>query len=100
MIDRKDKAHSDEIEDYLAEFNSVPKFDSEICSICGINPSDAYVGNEIPLIELQFENENVAQTAIKLLEKSGIKSKHTTDEKEKILIPEQNLEDAKSILRS
>ncbi len=90
----------EEFEDYLAEFNSVPKFDSEICPICGINLSDAYTGDAIPLIELQFENENVAQTAIKQLEKSGIRSKQSSTVKEKILIPETKLEDAKSILQS
>jgi len=100
MIDIRDKAHSDEIEDYLAEFDSVPKFDSEICPICGIDYSGANVGTEIALIELQFENENIAQTAIKLLEKSGIKSTNSTNGKEKILIPKQKLEDAKLILKS
>jgi hypothetical protein len=89
-----------EFEDYLSEFNSVPKFDSEICPICGIDYSDAYLGAEIPLIELRFENENVARTAISKLEKSGIKSKRSSNGKEKILIPEQKLEDAKSILKS
>jgi hypothetical protein len=89
-----------EFEDYLSEFNSIPKFDSEICPICGINYSDAYFGAEIPLIELQFENETIAQTAIKQLEQSGIKSKQSSSGKEKILIEEQKLEDAKSILKS
>jgi len=89
-----------EFEDYLSEFNSVPKFDSEICPICGIEYSDAYLGTKIPLIELQFENESIAQTAIKQLEKSGIKSKLSSNGKEKILIPEEKLKDAKSILKT
>jgi hypothetical protein len=89
-----------EFEDYLSEFNSVPKFDSEICPICGIEYSDAYLGAKIPLIELQFENESIAQTAIKQLEKSGIKSKQSSSGKEKILIPEEKLDSAKSILKS
>jgi len=89
-----------EFEDYLSEFNSVPKFDSEICPICGIDYSDAYLGDKIPLIELQFENESIAQTAIKQLEKRGIKSKLSSNGKEKILIPEEKLKDAKSILKS
>ena len=59
-----------EFEDYLSEFNSVPKFDSEICPICGIDYSDAYLGTKIPLVELQFENVSIAQTAIKQLEKA------------------------------
>ncbi len=89
-----------EFEDYLSEFNSVPKFDSEICPICGIDYSDAYLGAEIPLIELQFENETTATRAINMLEEKGIKSKQSSSGKEKILIPEQRLEDAKSILKS
>lgn len=89
-----------EFEDYLSEFNSVPKFDSEICPICGIDYSDAYSGDKIPLIELQFENETVAKTAIKQLEVKGIKAKQSTLDKEKILIPEAKLEDVKSILKS
>lgn len=89
-----------EFEDYLSEFNSVPKFDSEICPICGIDYSDAYLGAKIPLIELQFESESIAQTAIKQLEKKGIKSKLSTNDKDRILIPEEKLKDAKSILKS
>ena len=89
-----------EFEDYLSEFNSVPKFDSEICPICGIEYSDAYLGTKIPLIELQFENETVAAQAINMLEQKGIKSKRSSKDKEKILIPETKLEDAKSILKS
>ena len=89
-----------EFEDYLSEFNSVPKFDSEICPICGIDYSDAYLGAEIPLIELQFENETIASRAINILEEKGIKSKKSSSGKEKILIPEEKLNDAKSILKS
>ena len=89
-----------EFEDYLTEFNSIPKFDSEVCPICGIDYSDAYSGAKIPLIELQFENETIAQTAFKQLELGGIKSMKSSSGKEKILIPETKLEDAKSILRS
>ena len=89
-----------EFEDYLSEFNSVPKFDSEICPICGIDYSDAYLGAEIPLIELQFENETIASRAINILEEKGIKSKKSSSGKEKILIPEEKLKDAKTILKS
>ena len=89
-----------EFEDYLAEFNSVPQFDAETCPICGISLSDNLSVNKIPLIELQFENETVAQKAINLLEAKGIKSKQSSSSKEKILIPEEKLADAKSILKS
>ncbi|MCW8803889.1 MAG: hypothetical protein OQK57_05775 [Ignavibacteriaceae bacterium] len=89
-----------EFEDYLAEFNSVPQFDAETCPICGISLSDNLSVNKIPLIELQFDNETVAEKAINLLEAKGIKSKQSSSGKEKILIPEEKLEDAKSILKS
>jgi len=89
-----------EFEDYLSEFNSVPQFDAETCRICGINLSDSLSVNRIPLIELQFENESVAVKAINMLEAKGIKSKQSSSGKEKILIPEGRLEDAKSILKA
>lgn len=91
-------ADLEEFKDYLAEFNSVPPFDSETCPICGITLSDNLSVSKMPLIELQFENEVVASRAINLLEQKGIKSKQSTSGKEKILIPEEKLEDAKSIL--
>jgi len=62
--------------------------------------SDNISINKIPLIELAFENETVAKRAISLLEKKGIKSKQSSSGREKILIPEEKLEDAKSILES
>jgi hypothetical protein len=93
-------ADLEEFKDYLAEFNSVPPFDSETCPICGITLSDNLSVNKIPLIELKFENEVIASRAINLLEQKGIKSKLSTSGKEKILIPEGKLEDAKSILKS
>lgn len=89
-----------EFEDYLAEFNSVPQFDAETCPICGISFSDNLSVNKIPLIELQFENETVAEKAANLLEAKGIKSQQSSSGKEKILIPEEKLEAAKSILKS
>jgi hypothetical protein len=89
-----------EFEDYLAEFNSVPLFDSETCPICGITLSDNLSVNKVPLIELQFENESVAKRAIGLLEEKGIKSKQSSSGKEKILIPEEKLDKAKEILRA
>jgi hypothetical protein len=89
-----------EFEDYFAEFDSTPQFDAEICPICGISLSDSLSVNRVPLIELQFENESVANQAIRMLEKKGIKSKKSSSGKEKILIPEEKLEDAKSILKS
>jgi len=89
-----------EFEDYLSEFNSVPQFDAETCRICGINLSDSLSVNRVPLIELQFENETFAAKAVNLLEAKGIKSKQSSSEKDKILIPEAKLEDAKSILNS
>lgn len=89
-----------EFEDYLSEFNSVPQFDAETCLICGISLSDNLSVNRVPLIELQFENESIAKKAINLLEAKGIKSKPSSTEKQKILIPEEKLEDAKSILNS
>ena len=89
-----------EFEDYLSEFNSVPQFDSETCPICGISLSDNLSVNQIPMIELQFENETIANRAINMLEEKGIKSKQSSSGKEKILIPEEKLEDAKTILKS
>jgi len=37
---------------------------------------------------------------VKMLEEKGIKSKQSLSSKEKILIPEENLKDVKSILNS
>ena len=89
-----------EFEDYLSEFNSIPQFDAETCRICGVNLSDSLSVNRVPLIELQFENEIVANKAINILNAEGIKSKQSSTEKNKILIPEGKLEDAKTILNS
>jgi hypothetical protein len=89
-----------EFEDYLSEFNSIPKFDSETCRICGVNLSDSLSVNKVPLVELQFENETVAVKAVNILEEKGIKSKQSSKGKEKILIPEGRLEDVKSILKT
>jgi len=89
-----------EFEDYLSEFNSIPQFDSETCAICGISLSDNLSINKVSLVELQFENETTATRAINMLEEKGIKSKQSSSGKEKILIPEEKLEDAKSILKS
>lgn len=93
-------ADLEEFADYISEFNSIPQFDSETCPICGINLSDNLSVNKIPLIELQFENETIANRAINMLEEKGIKSKMSSSGKEKILIPEEKLEDVKAILRS
>lgn len=87
-----------EFEDYLLEFESVPKFDAELCPICGIVLSDSLSVNKIPLIELQFENETVAKRAIIILESEGIKSKKSSSGKDKILVPEEKLEEVKLIL--
>lgn len=89
-----------EFEDYLSEFNSIPQFDSETCRICGISLSDSLSFNRVPLVELQFENSSIAEQAINMLEAKGIKSKQSSAAKEKILIPEGRLKDAKSILKS
>lgn len=89
-----------EFEDYLSEFNSIPKFDAEVCRICGVSLSDSLSVNRVPLVELQFENETIAQKAVNLLEAKGIKSKQSVSGKEKILIPEGKLEDVKTILNS
>lgn len=89
-----------EFEDYLEEFNSVPKFDVEICPVCGIKLSDDLSVKHVPLIELQFENESAAALATNMLEQKGIKSKQSSQGKEKILIPEEKLEDAKTILNA
>ena len=89
-----------EFEDYLSEFNSVPHFDGETCRICGVNLSDSLSLNRVPLIELQFEDETFATKAISMLEAKGIKSKQSSSEKAKILIPEEKLNDVKSILNS
>jgi hypothetical protein len=56
--------------------------------------------NRVPLVELQFESEIIATKAITMLQEKGIKSKQSSTEKEKILIPEGKLEDAKLILKS
>jgi len=93
-------AELSEFEDYLSEFNSNPQFDSETCRICGVSLSDSLSVNRVPLVELQFENETVATNAIDLLQKKGIKSKQSSTGKEKILIPEGRLDDAKTILKS
>jgi len=93
-------ADLNEFEDYLSEFNSVPQFDAETCRICGVNLSDSLSVNKVPLIELQFENETFATKAISMLEAKGIKSKQSSSEKEKILIPEEKLDDVKLILDS
>ena len=87
-----------EFEDYLSEFNSIPQFDAETCRICGISLSDSLSVNRVPLVELQFENETIATKAINMLEEKGIKSKQSAEAKEKIFIPEEKLNDVKSIL--
>lgn len=89
-----------EFEDYLSEFSSVPNFDAETCPICGISISDNLSVNRVALVELQFENESTAVKAINLLEARGIKSKQSSSGKEKILIPEEKLNDVKSILKT
>lgn len=89
-----------EFEDYLSEFSSVPQFDAESCRICGVSLSDSLAVNRVPLVELQFESETIATKAINMLQIQGIKSKPSSTEKEKILIPEERLEDAKLILKS
>jgi hypothetical protein len=89
-----------EFEDYLSEFSSVPQFDAETCRICGVSLSDSLAMNRVPLVELQFESETIAAKAINMLQDKGIKSKQSSTEKEKILIPEERLEDAKLILKS
>jgi hypothetical protein len=89
-----------DFEDYLAEFNSALKFDAENCPICGISLSNSLTVTTVPLIELQFENEIIAERAIDLLESGGIKSKKSSSGKERILIPEEKLEDAKIILKA
>lgn len=94
------EADLQEFEDYLSEFNSIPQFDAEICPICGITLSDNLLVNRIPLFELQFENEVIANRAINILEEKGIKSKRSSSGNEKILIPEEKLEDVKLILKS
>ena len=89
-----------DFEDYLAEFDSIPAFDSETCRICGVNLSNSLSVNRVPLVEIQFENEKIAIKAISKLQAEGIKSKQSRSGKEKILIPESNLEDVKSILNA
>jgi hypothetical protein len=89
-----------EFEDYLSEFNSIPQFDAETCRICGISLSDSLSVIQVPLIELQFEDEKTAEKAVNILKTKGIKSKQSSSGKEKILIPEEKLKDVKSILKS
>jgi hypothetical protein len=95
-----DKDELTEFEDYLSEFDSVPLFDSETCPICGITLSDNISVNKVPLVELQFENESIARKAVAILEERGIKSKQSLPGQEKILIPEEKLEEVKAILKS
>ena len=89
-----------DFEDYLSEFECTPQFDSETCRICGINLSDSLSVNRVPLVELQFEDELTAEKAVNILESNGIKSKKSSSGKEKILIPEQKLNEVKTILKS
>lgn len=89
-----------EFEDYLSEFSSVPQFDAETCRICGISLSDSLSINKVPVVELQFENENFATEAIALLKSKGIKAKQSRDSKEKILMAEGKLKEARSILET
>jgi len=96
----EDEELLNELEDYLSEFNSIPQFDSETCQICGITLSDNISVSKVPLVELQFENESVAVRAKNILDEKGIKSKQSSSGKEKILIPEEKLEEVKSILKT
>jgi hypothetical protein len=89
-----------EFEDYLSEFSSVPNFDAETCPICGINLSDNVSVSRVALVELQFENESIAVKAIDMLKAKGIKSKQSSAGKEKILVPEEKLNDVKTILKA
>ena len=89
-----------DFEDYISEFDSIPQFDSETCRICGITLSDSLSINHIPLVELQFEDELTAEKAVNILEGKGIRSKKSSAGKEKILIPEQKLNEVRTILKS
>ena len=89
-----------DFEDYFSEFETIPTFDAETCRICGISLSDSLSVNRVPLVELQFEDEFSAEKAVNILESNGIKSKKSNSGKEKILIPEQKLNEVKSILKS
>ena len=89
-----------DFEDYISEFDSIPQFDSETCRICGITLSDSLSINHIPLVELQFEDELTAEKAVNILERKGIRSKKSSAGKEKILIPEQKLNEVRTILKS
>lgn len=61
-------------EDYLSELSSAIYFDSEKCPICRIILSDSISINQVPLIELEFENETIAAHAISKLEEKEIQS--------------------------
>lgn len=89
-----------DFEDYFSEFDLFPQFDSETCRICGINLSDSLSVNRVPLVELQFEDELTAEKAVNILEEKGIRSKKSSSGKEKILIPEQKLNEVRTILKS
>jgi len=89
-----------DFEDYFSEFEAIPTFDAETCRICGISLSDSLSVNRVPLVELQFEDELSAAKAVNILESNGIKSKKSSSGKEKILIPEQKLNEVKAILKS
>jgi hypothetical protein len=88
-----------DFEDYLSEFNSSISFDSETCPVCGINPSENIAATKVPLVEIKFESETIAEKAIIKLEENNIKFKRSTEGNEKILIAEQRLEEVKKILR-
>lgn len=89
-----------DFEDYFSEFEAIPTFDAETCRICGITLSDSLSVNRVPLVELKFEDELTAEKAVNILKAKGIKSKKSSSGKERILIPEQKLNEVKSILKS
>jgi len=89
-----------DFEDYFSEFEAIPTFDAETCRICGITISDSLSVNRVPLVELKFEDELTAEKAVNILEARGIKPKKSSSGKERILIPEQKLNEVKSILKS
>jgi len=88
----------DEFADYLNEQENILDFDSEICPVCGINLSDKITIHSFPYIELKFDSEKSASEAIRKIEKRGIKTKQSSDNKEVILVAEQKLEEVKKIL--
>jgi hypothetical protein len=79
MIVNKDDICKDDLsdfEDYLAEFDSIISFDSETCSVCGLNVSDNIIVQKPPFVKYKIcADENELVDTIKNLECKSISFK-------------------------